>query len=565
MGRLIAEMNEDYGQVELEYIPNFRGGYETFLVQCTRKQTIPSYTDDNGVNYYIAHLKALDLDLRVLEAFYSLPADNSGYFYIESDDGFFKAAYRLDSSSGSTIIIQTPNNLSWLTFGKTYRISFPKISCGLLNNIICEYTNPSNIFDAYPYVYISKKMQQSYDGEIYTTLKIEDDYIGKDNQIEQGITYEYNWSKTKPEMVAATGNQVVDVDFEDIFLSDAEHSLRIRYNPQVSAFKTIIQEQKIETMGRQYPIFVRNGNIRYREIGLSGLISYSMDDWFYFNGQLKDEEVRPTTPDNTVENYKQRTSRDEFYLERQFKLAVEQWLNNGKPKLFRSAAEGNYLIRLMNVSLSPENKLARRLHSFSATGYEIADLNFDNLKLYNMNASDKYEAISVIAGLNTFGKVRSNSNLSNTARIEADGTLRLNTISFDKFTEGTIEPVEGDIISPPENPMTDIATNENLGGVQSSSQKNEISVDEDGNMEINALDFALWAQEEDTNYVIGDVGQSSGFAAEPTGTNWQGQLSLVKGSYDFNSAHIDADGEMIVNSITDDNIYIPADLVIGEV
>jgi hypothetical protein len=58
------------------------------------------------------------------------------------------------------------------------------------------------------------------------------------------------------------------------------------------------------------------------------------------------------------------------------------WLNNGKPKLFRSAAEGNYIVRLMNVSLSPNDTLGRMLHTFTATAYEIAEYNYDNLKKY---------------------------------------------------------------------------------------------------------------------------------------------------------------------------------------
>jgi hypothetical protein len=31
------------------------------------------------------------------------------------------------------------------------------------------------------------------------------------------------------------------------------------------------------------------------------------------------------------------------------------WLNNGKPKLFRSPSEGNYIVRLMSVSLTPNS------------------------------------------------------------------------------------------------------------------------------------------------------------------------------------------------------------------
>jgi hypothetical protein len=63
-------------------------------------------------------------------------------------------------------------------------------------------------------------------------------------------------------------------------------------------------------------------------------------------------------------------------------MAVLDWLNDGKPKLFRSPGEGNYIVRLINSSLSPNDTLGRMLHTFSSTAYEIADYNFQNLNKY---------------------------------------------------------------------------------------------------------------------------------------------------------------------------------------
>jgi hypothetical protein len=60
------------------------------------------------------------------------------------------------------------------------------------------------------------------------------------------------------------------------------------------------------------------------------------------------------------------------------------WLNNGKPKVFRSPTEGNYFIRLMNISLSPEDRLGRMLHTFSCTAYEVADFSIKTLQEHNI-------------------------------------------------------------------------------------------------------------------------------------------------------------------------------------
>jgi hypothetical protein len=66
-------------------------------------------------------------------------------------------------------------------------------------------------------------------------------------------------------------------DFEDAFLFDGERQLNIRYNPKVSSFKTTILESKMDTLGGKHPFIFRNGNVRYQEFPISGLISMLSD------------------------------------------------------------------------------------------------------------------------------------------------------------------------------------------------------------------------------------------------------------------------------------------------
>ena len=67
------------------------------------------------------------------------------------------------------------------------------------------------------------------------------------------------------------------------------------------------------------------------------------------------------------------SSHDDWLYEREYRDAVEEWLNNGKPKLFRSMTEGNMIVMLDGVSMTPDTVLGRRLYDFSATMYEIGD------------------------------------------------------------------------------------------------------------------------------------------------------------------------------------------------
>jgi hypothetical protein len=137
----------------------------------------------------------------------------------------------------------------------------------------------------------------------------------------------------------------------------------------MTKFTNTVLEAKQDTIGGKYPFIFRNGMVNYHEFPLGGLISYFMDEEQLFLNR-EDFEIAEKTINYTTDNLAQ---------ERFFKMKVLEWLNNGKPKLFRSPTEGNFIIRLMKVSLSPENKLGRLLHNFSCTAYEIAEYNYKNL------------------------------------------------------------------------------------------------------------------------------------------------------------------------------------------
>lgn len=197
-----------------------------------------------------------------------------------------------------------------------------------------------------------------------------------DCTVEQGVTYKYSLQQYNANKVYSDRiiSNAVYADFEDAFLYDGEKQLRIRFNPKVSSFKNTVMETKIDTIGSQHPFILRNGNVNYREFPISGLISYQMDSSHMF---MSEEELALTEKsfDLTGDNIK---------AERMFKLKALEWLTDGKAKLFRSPTEGNYIVRLLNSSLSPNDTVGRMLHTFSSTAYEIAKYNMDNLEYYGL-------------------------------------------------------------------------------------------------------------------------------------------------------------------------------------
>lgn len=173
-----------------------------------------------------------------------------------------------------------------------------------------------------------------------------------------------------------TGITDIIVNYEDMFLYDGKRQLRIRFNPKVSSFKTVLQESKKTTLGSQFPFFFRSGLTEYKEFPISGLISYMIDDNEFFLSRTEDLLMPVNWDDNTD------ITDENMIYERRFKLEVLNWLNNGEVKLFRSPAEGNYLVRLMGVQLSPNDSVSRMIHTFQCTATEVDSYTPDKLQSY---------------------------------------------------------------------------------------------------------------------------------------------------------------------------------------
>ena len=226
-----------------------------------------------------------------------------------------------------------------------------------------------------------------------------------DFTIEQNTGYRYALQQYNQKLVSnKLLSKVIHIDYEDIYLSDEDHLLRVCFNPNISTFKPTILESKLETIGSKYPYMFRNGIVNYKEFAITGLISYLMDSDNVFLPyeesifQFVEKEPRTDTRSKIGVKPPEEfdTNKDSINLiltdltgqniqyERDFKLKVLNWLTNGQPKLLRTPTEGNYIVRLTGVSLSPEATLGRMLHSFNCTAYEIDEVNFANLQKYHL-------------------------------------------------------------------------------------------------------------------------------------------------------------------------------------
>lgn len=230
--------------------------------------------------------------------------------------------------------------------------------------------------------------EEYYRFSLNTSDKVNKEKLWEDKTVQHGKKYKYaiaQYNDTGLYSEKIITEKAIEIDFEDSFLCDANRQLKIRFNPKIPSFKNTNLETKIETVGSKHPFILRNGRVSYKEFPISGLISYLMDtdNTFIENNYTRNNYYRKRTQDNNEEISNELLTdltTNNIIKERNFKTEVLDWLTNGEPKLFRSPTEGNFIVRLMNISLTPTDSLGRMLHTFNCTAYEIAECNYENLK-----------------------------------------------------------------------------------------------------------------------------------------------------------------------------------------
>lgn len=165
-------------------------------------------------------------------------------------------------------------------------------------------------------------------------------------------------------------------------LGEGGRQLNLKYDNTMNSYAYNVLESKTDTFGSKYPFISRLGNTRYRTFPINGLISFNMDEQTLFTSDSELYSYR-----DVIENYQER--RNELHLgnydykrEHDFREKVLEFLYDGKPKLFKSATEGNVIVRLMSVSAQPNQTLGRMIYSFTSTAHEMAEATMSNYENY---------------------------------------------------------------------------------------------------------------------------------------------------------------------------------------
>lgn len=216
-----------------------------------------------------------------------------------------------------------------------------------------------------------------------------------DYTIESGIWYKY-CAQTKNSLgvrgVITTATKPIMEEFEYIYLTSENQQIKIKFDANISSLKYNIAESKVDTIGSQFPYIKRNGAMNYRIFPISGTISYLMDEDNIF---ITREEIYKENLE-LYEEYNKKNRIDiytDVILEKEFRDRVTDFLQKNNVKLFRSATEGNILVKLMDINFTPNTVLGRQIYSFSCTAYEIDEFNLKNCHYYKIHNLGDYSKL----------------------------------------------------------------------------------------------------------------------------------------------------------------------------
>lgn len=260
--------------------------------------------------------------------------------------------------------------------------------------------------------YVLTRTSEESNYQVYEDLKyfnyfeeeFSDTLLYIDYIIESGIKYKYAFQYQNSQGLRSAPLQEEgmpvpsrSVDFEYSYIYRDGVQLRLKFNQKLSSFKHTTLASKQDTLGDQFPHLSKNGYAYYAEFPISGLISFQMDedqtfftlktDGYYYNNELvipadKFSVSTVTRGDESVPSYLPIDSSitdNNIFIERKFREKAEQFLNDFTYKLYKSPTEGNIVIGLINMSMTPNASLGRMIFEFSATAYEVLENTIDDL------------------------------------------------------------------------------------------------------------------------------------------------------------------------------------------
>lgn len=173
------------------------------------------------------------------------------------------------------------------------------------------------------------------------------------------------------------------------------------YDGKIDSINYVKPTAFIETIASRYPYAVRSTETDYRRFNFSGKLTYHQDTQRLLTSNTYTQAVSPqsTNPIGFVElKYG-----DEMLLECQNDLSQMQdgmvmqriwrhklldWLGDGRPKILKSEAEGNMLVMIDDIQVSPVHTVYGLIADFSCSMIEIGKVDEETLQRFKLRKKE---------------------------------------------------------------------------------------------------------------------------------------------------------------------------------
>lgn len=258
-------------------------------------------------------------------------------------------------------IASTTNNYNRYKIQRTDETEQYKIWHDVLNY---QYVQSENTVYLYDYSIESDKEYQYRiisDNELYfNAVQI---IQRNDDLLHANLDHSHSFLENNENNVLSN---YISVSFEYTYLVANGQQLNIKFNNTIQNFKYVIAESKQEPIDSEFPFITKNGKLKYRTFPISSLIS------------LEENENETFISSTQYSNLN-----DIYAKERAYREAVYDFLYGNKYFLYKSATEGNIIIKLMDINFAPEQRLGRLIYSLNANAYEC--YKFEPNNIINLN------------------------------------------------------------------------------------------------------------------------------------------------------------------------------------
>lgn len=236
----------------------------------------------------------------------------------------------------------------------------------------------------------------------------------KASSMQEAVLYDYfvengNYYRYALQPILANGMKGAITIFYDTvstfegfwLLGEDDMQFSFIYNGKIGEIKHNKPIDIIETISGQYPYFVGASDLNYRTFQFSGTLTYHQDVHKLLTSDTYSAAISPdpTIPISYVElkygdemllNYKNdlEEMQDGMVMQRVWRDKILKWLNDGKPKILKSEAQGDMLVMIRDVQVTPIESLFGLVSDFQCQMTEIGHVDEKTLQKYKLRKSE---------------------------------------------------------------------------------------------------------------------------------------------------------------------------------